>query len=291
MVTDGNQIALDSILQGSDREFVPIGLDNISVTDRFHLRFGHVYTFPNTYVLDREALDPEWCVLIVVLKGRHRVEMPGFDETIERGQMIIVPHLLPGRLTTPCDGDYTGIHLRTYIEPGQSSPFHQKQPTCFLLPTVDAVEHALCGMFLSADEPGLGLSLRYFTESFLHLLNNAVKANSEEDEWYLNRLKSLWNLVRKDIAKPWDIPGLARESGMSPRQFYRMMERYYEISPSQYLTRLRMEAAMRQLSETDSSLDIIAETCGYSTPFSFSKAFCREVGCRPGEYRKQTKSP
>jgi AraC-like DNA-binding protein len=54
----------------------------------------------------------------------------------------------------------------------------------------------------------------------------------------------------------------------------------------QYLTRLRMQLAHRELRETSDSLAKIAERVGYQSEPAFNRAFKRVVGMPPGAVRK-----
>nr|WP_260194553.1 helix-turn-helix transcriptional regulator [Actinophytocola gossypii] len=55
-----------------------------------------------------------------------------------------------------------------------------------------------------------------------------------------------------------------------------------------YLTWWRMTTAARLLRESDAPLRTVAARCGYSSEFAFAKAFKREYGLAPGQYRRAT---
>ena len=50
--------------------------------------------------------------------------------------------------------------------------------------------------------------------------------------------------------------------------------------------RWRMTWACRLLRETDLALSAVAERVGYASEFAFAKAFKREFGGAPGQYRR-----
>jgi uncharacterized membrane protein len=58
-------------------------------------------------------------------------------------------------------------------------------------------------------------------------------------------------------------------------------------TPLNYLRTVRMQKAMRLLSETDSNLEQVSLEVGYQDAFSFSKVFKRTVGVAPKEFRRQ----
>jgi len=50
--------------------------------------------------------------------------------------------------------------------------------------------------------------------------------------------------------------------------------------------RIRIKKARQLLAETDMPLQLVAETCGYSTYNYLSKVFKESTNMSPGEYRK-----
>jgi len=58
-------------------------------------------------------------------------------------------------------------------------------------------------------------------------------------------------------------------------------------TPLAHLRTLRLQAAMRLLAHTTHSLEHVAQTVGYQDAFSFSKAFKREAGLSPRDFRRR----
>lgn len=65
----------------------------------------------------------------------------------------------------------------------------------------------------------------------------------------------------------------------------RELSRYYNTSPSQLVTRLRMSFATSLLSSSNLSVAEIAFRCGYGSLSSFYDSFKRCYGTTPGEFR------
>ncbi|MCW8379330.1 helix-turn-helix transcriptional regulator [Streptomyces justiciae] len=57
--------------------------------------------------------------------------------------------------------------------------------------------------------------------------------------------------------------------------------------PLAYLTWWRMTTAGRLLREADLPLRLVAQRTGYTSEFAFAKAFKREYGVAPGQYRRR----
>ncbi|ENM5620591.1 helix-turn-helix transcriptional regulator, partial [Shigella boydii] len=56
-------------------------------------------------------------------------------------------------------------------------------------------------------------------------------------------------------------------------------------TPLAVLTKLRLQIAAQMFSRETLPVVVIAESVGYASESSFHKAFVREFGCTPGEYR------
>jgi transcriptional regulator GlxA family with amidase domain len=94
-------------------------------------------------------------------------------------------------------------------------------------------------------------------------------------------------LMQGDPARAWTLEGLASEAGLSRTG---LAERFREAmgeTPLAHLRTLRLQAAMRLLGQTDQTLEQVAQAVGYQDAFSFSKAFKREVGLSPREFRRR----
>jgi AraC-like DNA-binding protein len=94
-------------------------------------------------------------------------------------------------------------------------------------------------------------------------------------------------LMHSESAHPWTLDELATRTGLSRTS---LAERFREAmgeTPLAYLRTVRMQKAMRLLSETGRNLEQVALEVGYQDAFSFSKVFKRTVGVAPKEFRKR----
>jgi AraC-like DNA-binding protein len=55
--------------------------------------------------------------------------------------------------------------------------------------------------------------------------------------------------------------------------------------PIRYLTRIRIHAAATRLRSSDDGLKAVAAATGYESVAAFTRAFGRQMGITPGEYR------
>lgn len=94
------------------------------------------------------------------------------------------------------------------------------------------------------------------------------------------------NLMHGRPAEDWSVDSLGRAVAMSRPAFARRFKTVVGTTPLAYLSRIRTDQAARLLRETDHSLAAIADTVGYHSEFTFSRAFTRERGTSPGRYRR-----
>jgi AraC family L-rhamnose operon transcriptional activator RhaR/AraC family L-rhamnose operon regulatory protein RhaS len=84
---------------------------------------------------------------------------------------------------------------------------------------------------------------------------------------------------------------LARLAHMSVRTFQRTFAQSMRMTPSEYITQVRVRNAAHLLKESDLSLTRIALECGFSDSSYFGRIFRSKMGTTPSEYRKSTATP
>ncbi len=94
-------------------------------------------------------------------------------------------------------------------------------------------------------------------------------------------------LLHADCAHPWTLDDLARRVGLSRTVLAERFRRVMGDTPLSYLRTVRLQKAMRLLSDTDHKLEAVATEVGYRDAFAFSKAFKRLAGVAPREFRQR----
>jgi AraC-like DNA-binding protein len=87
---------------------------------------------------------------------------------------------------------------------------------------------------------------------------------------------------------PWTAEGLAGEACLSRSAFAQRFTSTVGVPPMSYLARWRMLLAGQRLRESTETIAQIAETVGYESESTFSRAFAREMGVAPGAWRTAT---
>ncbi|MBQ6893519.1 MAG: helix-turn-helix transcriptional regulator [Clostridia bacterium] len=85
------------------------------------------------------------------------------------------------------------------------------------------------------------------------------------------------------------ISKLAEMSGVSTRYFGELFSVFFGVPPKEYIICMQLETAKNMLISSDETVGNIAETCGFSDVYYFSKIFKKEVGETPSTFRKVNK--
>lgn len=80
---------------------------------------------------------------------------------------------------------------------------------------------------------------------------------------------------------------LAQRVAMSVRNFERVFLRETGFTPARFVAQMRVEAARRQLENTDKSIEQIARSCGFLNADLMRRTFTRAMGTTPGRYRRR----
>ena len=83
---------------------------------------------------------------------------------------------------------------------------------------------------------------------------------------------------------------LAARVAMSPRHFARVFRAEAGLSPGRFVEKVRVEAARRQLEESNASVDEISSRVGLGTSETMRRAFLRQIGVGPSAYRERFSS-
>lgn len=99
------------------------------------------------------------------------------------------------------------------------------------------------------------------------------------------RLRTLIDQVLNDPLAKWNSERMAQAIAVTPRHFQRLFRQQLQMTPIEFLTRLRLESARRLLAESDAPLTQIAEHCRIGGTEQLRRQFQRRYGLAPSAYR------
>jgi transcriptional regulator GlxA family with amidase domain len=127
---------------------------------------------------------------------------------------------------------------------------------------------------------------------FIHALRTWLSQQPQPSAWLkaLNdsRIGPTLARIHGQPERIWTVQQLAAGAGLSRSRFSVLFSQLVGESPQSYVTRTRMQRASRLLQAQGSSLTDIALATGYESDSSFSKAFRRQYGKTPGQYRRDS---
>lgn len=132
------------------------------------------------------------------------------------------------------------------------------------------------------------LSLKgYFTvllsEAIRYQLQNTTSLRKSISSKKLKRLKNSFDYIAENIDKPIYIKELAEQVGMSEKYFISFFKKEVGITPSKYITQLKMNKALAYIYEQNYSIKEISHMLGYSDQFTFTKAFRKIYNISPSK--------
>ena len=144
----------------------------------------------------------------------------------------------------------------------------------------------------ASQQPGTEVMLRRLTELlFIQVIRLWIKQQDEGSVGWARALhdqpiSAALSLIHQSPERRWKVQELAHAVALSRSAFSARFTELVGEPPMTYLTRWRMLRATRLL-KNEVSMKTIADLLGYESEAAFRKAFKREIGIPPAQYRKR----
>ena len=102
-----------------------------------------------------------------------------------------------------------------------------------------------------------------------------------------SELKALRDAIYDDPMNHWSAEEMSEDMGISRPYFHRLYQSAFGVTCRQDIIESRLIYASELLRNTDMSISVIAETCGYDSDAYFMRQFKQHKGCTPSEYRRR----
>ncbi len=96
--------------------------------------------------------------------------------------------------------------------------------------------------------------------------------------------------IQEHYQEPIRLADIANSEKLSPSHVSRFFREQMNITLQDYLTRIRVEAAMQMLRNTELSITSIAYECGFSDPKYMNQGFLKLLGMHPNQWRAEAQN-
>lgn len=127
----------------------------------------------------------------------------------------------------------------------------------------------------------------------LHLQPRSIatseeKNNGTEAEGPL-LLKAAVRLINQNLAQMPSLPDLARKVGTHDKRLSALFREHMGSTVFAYVREARLRKSQALLSDSDMSVQDIADMVGFSSPCNFTTAFRQRLGMTPTQYRQRAR--
>ncbi|KQO18343.1 helix-turn-helix transcriptional regulator [Paenibacillus sp. Leaf72] len=228
-----------------------------------------------------------------VASGRGFVELDGVVHELRAGEAVLYFPLQKQRYYSSKDEPwdirwlhfYGGSGLRDYlIEQGlhKSPLWRLRQPAVW-----EKAHEELLG---EADTYRMlhPAHLSMLTYALLTIfVEQAVALKQGKAETSADRIMELLPLMQQEAVKPFILDEWADRLGVTPYYFCKLFRAATRMTPMDFITRCRLQAAKQWLLERkDDNIGQIAEEAGYPSVSYFNKRFMQHEGMTPTAYRR-----
>lgn len=129
----------------------------------------------------------------------------------------------------------------------------------------------------------------YITSTILLLISDMMENQKEfiDKISYVEyeKLKPSIDFMNTNYHRPLSLEEIAGKVYLNPIYFLRLFKRNFNITPQQYIMKIRLEEACSLLRETKLTINDISNRLGFCNQFYFSKTFKRNYNKTPSQYR------
>ncbi|AUS95146.1 hypothetical protein CDQ84_03380 [Clostridium thermosuccinogenes] len=232
------------------------------------------------FMLERELYFTEDNCHIEVKPGQWYMQIPGLKQEGLKGSpapKYYYIHFKASGQAGPSKESMLQSRIEFKGKPATLSlPIRGNFDPQFFKPMFEQLEH------FSKRSPSDILGKQAVFLNILNCLTDTARPNTDHIQSIINQMMEY---LAKNYNKPVTCKELSDRFHFTEDYLTRKMKQYAGITPWQYLQHLRIEKAKELLANTDYTLSSIAGSIGYGDLSVFYKAFKKQTGMAPGEWR------
>lgn len=94
--------------------------------------------------------------------------------------------------------------------------------------------------------------------------------------------------IEENFSQPIQLKDIAAITNFSPAYCHKQFKKHYGQTPGEYLLKIRLNAAKKMLLMSESSIEEIALTCGFSSHAYFNAVFKKHTGLPPLKFKNHS---
>ena len=252
----------------------------------------------------------EFLELSYTMKGSGVYEIEGKTFPVRKGDIIIINNIERHRVTyCPEDPLYeTVIHFDpALIWSKENSPFDYNYLRLFLYngvsfnnkPELEEDDRNAVAMLISEiayefvqKKPYYELMIKSKLLTTITILIRGCNVRHTDESDFIarrnniDRLEKVLKYINENFHRDISLESTAKEFFMNTSYFSDYFKKNVGVNFSEYLTKARINEAIRLINMKGSTSTEIAFACGFNNTSSFFNAFKRVTGMNPGEYKK-----
>ena len=100
----------------------------------------------------------------------------------------------------------------------------------------------------------------------------------------MNKITKAREYIQEHLSEEIKTAKLAQLCGITEKHFRSLFKQQYQVTPTQYIIRLRLDSAVKLLQQGGFAIGEIAEMVGISDIYYFSKLFKKQFGVSPSHF-------
>ena len=216
-------------------------------------------------------------VLLLVFDGVLRFHEAGIPVEVKRGEYYIQRRGIWQQGVEESDTpQYYYIHFLGHFREGeQTLPLRGMAEQTLLFPLFRRLE-----LLRISGAPKVELSTAFF-EILSVLSQPAVQTERGMV------VRAVLETVARDLRRPFSLEEAAARVGYCKNYIIQLFKEETGYTPYAYITHLRLDMARQLLCHSASTLNQISVECGFGNYINFYKAFIKEEGCSPLEWKRR----
>jgi len=131
---------------------------------------------------------------------------------------------------------------------------------------------------------------------YINVIDSYIKFLHEKSKFEVPKSKNHWavsllkNYIESNFNQNITLKGFSKLYFVNEKYIGRLFKKQMEITFHEYLNNIRIENAVKLLSETDDNIINIAYQCGFQNVTYFNRVFLKKTKMTPTKFRKNIRS-